>query len=357
MDQPRVTLLVVNVGSSSIKLSALDNDDKLLDTDDIAHWDGDDGIIHEFAARVGGIERVGHRVVHGGPDFTGPVVIDDGVQAQLAELVPLAPLHQPRAIAAIQAARRALPSAVHVACFDTAFHTTMPPAAHVYALPQEWRDQWPLRRFGFHGLSHAYAARRAADLAGVELAELHLVTCHLGAGASLSAVRSGRSVDTTMGFTPLEGLVMATRAGSVDPGLVLWLMRSAGLTADAVQDGLEERSGLAGLAGTADMREIVERRARATRQPLSHSMCTGTDCAARSARCAPHSTASMRASSPVGWGSGRPQSAAHPGSSSTKRRIPPRAATRRSPRPGPRPGPSSSPRAKTSRSRVRYGCC
>ncbi len=132
----------------------------------------------------------------------------------------------------------------------------------MYALPAAWRERWPLRRFGFHGLSHAYASRRAAELAGVAPADLSVVSCHLGAGASLCAVRDGRSVDTTMGFTPLEGLVMATRAGSVDPGLVLWLIRTAGLTADEVQDALERRSGLVGLAGTADMHEVVDRRAR-----------------------------------------------------------------------------------------------
>jgi acetate kinase len=175
--------------------------------------------------------------------------------------VPLAPLHQPRAIAAIRAARRALPSVPHVACFDTAFHATMPAAAQVYALPELWRDRWPLRRFGFHGLSHAYAARRGAELVGAEVSDVQIVTCHLGAGASLCAVRGGQSVDTTMGFTPLDGLVMATRAGAVDPGLVLWLIRTAGLSADEVQDGLEQRSGLAGLAGSADMREVVDRRA------------------------------------------------------------------------------------------------
>jgi acetate kinase len=262
VDQPRVSLLVVNVGSSSLKLSAVDDRDTLLASDDVMQWDGRSDAIDDFADRVGSIDRVGHRVVHGGPDFTGPVVIDDHVEAQLAELVPLAPLHQPRAIAAIRAARMALPAATQVACFDTAFHATMTPAAHVYALPQAWREQWPLRRFGFHGLSHSYAARRAAELAGVEPAEMHIVTCHLGAGASLCAVREGRSVDTTMGFTPLEGLVMATRAGSVDPGLVLWLIRTAGLTADAVQDGLEQGSGLVGLAGTADMREVVDARDR-----------------------------------------------------------------------------------------------
>ena len=262
MDPALVRLLVVNAGSSSLKLSVLDGADALVAEKDIDRWAGDDGPIGEFAAGVGGIDTVGHRVVHGGPDLTGPVVVDDGVVERLRALTPLAPLHQPRAIAAIDAARRALAGATHVACFDTAFHATLPPAASVYALPAPWRERWPLRRFGFHGLSHAYAARRAAELAGRPVGELHLVSCHLGAGASLCAVRDGRSVDTTMGFTPLEGLVMATRAGTIDPGLVLWLIESGGLSPAEVAEGLEHDSGLAGLAGTADMREVLDRRAR-----------------------------------------------------------------------------------------------
>ncbi|MCU1466412.1 MAG: acetate kinase [Actinomycetia bacterium] len=256
-----MTLLVVNAGSSSLKLSVLDSSDNVLAHDDISEWSGDDAPIGELATRTGTIDTVGHRVVHGGTTFTRPVVVDDAVLGGLRELTPLAPLHEPRAIAAIEAARRALPGAMQVACFDTAFHATIPAAASTYALPAAWRARWPLRRFGFHGLSHAYAARRATELAGGELAELHIVTCHLGAGASLCAIDRGRSVDTTMGFTPLEGLVMATRAGSIDPGLVLWLLQEAGLTASEVGESLETRSGLVGLAGTADMREVIERKA------------------------------------------------------------------------------------------------
>jgi acetate kinase len=146
-----------------------------------------------------------------------------------------------------------------VACFDTAFHATLPAAAATYALPAEWRERWGLRRYGFHGLSHAWAARRAAELTGRPASALRVITAHLGAGASLAAVLGGRSIDTTMGFTPLEGLVMATRSGSVDPGLLLWLQTSAGLTAEEVTDALEFRSGVHGLAGTADLREVVER--------------------------------------------------------------------------------------------------
>jgi acetate kinase len=154
-----------------------------------------------------------------------------------------------------------LPDAPAVACFDTAFHAGMPAAASTYALPAEWRTRWGLRRYGFHGLSHAYAARRAAQLLGRRTEDLRVVTCHLGAGASLAAVQHGRSVDTTMGFTPLDGLVMATRSGSVDPGLILWLEEHAGTPPSELAATLEDRSGLLGLAGTGDMREILARAA------------------------------------------------------------------------------------------------
>jgi acetate kinase len=151
----------------------------------------------------------------------------------------------------------AVPDVPAVASFDTAFHSAIPAAASTYALPAPWRRRWDLRRYGFHGLSHAYATRRAGELLGVPVADLRLVTCHLGAGASLAAVRDGHSVDTTMGFTPLEGLVMATRSGSVDPGLVLWLAEQVGMPPAELAATLEYRSGLLGLAGTADMREIL----------------------------------------------------------------------------------------------------
>jgi acetate kinase len=181
--------------------------------------------------------------------------IDDAVRARLEELTELAPLHQPRALAAIDAIAAQLPDVPVAACFDTAFHATLPEAAATYALPPEW----PRRRFGFHGLSHAYAARRAAELLDREPAELRLVSCHLGAGASLAAIAGGRSVDTTMGFTPMDGLVMATRPGSVDPGLLLWLIQRRGVSPQDLERSLERRSGLTGLAGTGDMRELLER--------------------------------------------------------------------------------------------------
>ena len=171
------------------------------------------------------------------------------------ELSALAPLHQPRALAAIDAVARRLGGIRAAACFDTAFHATLPAAAATYALPPEW----PRRRFGFHGLSHAYASRRAAELLGRELGDLRIVTCHLGAGASLAAVHGGRSVDTTMGFTPVDGIVMATRPGSVDPGLLLWLLERGGVGVAELADALEHRSGLTALAGTGDMRDLLAR--------------------------------------------------------------------------------------------------
>jgi acetate kinase len=254
-------LLVVNVGSSSVKLRLLTADDRVLEERDLSGA-GDDRreLVDAFGA-FPGVPAVGHRIVHGGTRFTGPAIVDDEVRAALATLVELAPLHQPPALAALDLARSVLPQARHVACFDTAFHATIPPAASTYALPREWRDGLHVRRFGFHGLSHAYAARRAAAILGRHPRELCLVTCHLGAGASLCAVAGGRSIDTTMGFTPLEGLVMATRAGSVDPGLVLWLIQSAGITPAAVEDALERRSGLLGLTGSGDMRVLLGRAA------------------------------------------------------------------------------------------------
>jgi acetate kinase len=256
----RVKVLVVNAGSSTLKLSVVNDDDRVVADLTINDWEGDSTPVRAFVAATGPADTVAHRVVHGGPRFAEPVVLDDAVITQLEALSVLAPLHQPRALAAIDASQRAVPTVDHVACFDTAFHTTMPEAAQTYALPAAWREQWPIRRFGFHGLSHSYASRRAAELAGRSVRELRMVTCHLGASASLCAVEAGRSVDTTMGFTPLEGLVMATRAGSIDPGIVTWLQEHSGLGVADVHDALERRSGLVGLCGTDDMRAVLERR-------------------------------------------------------------------------------------------------
>ncbi len=246
--------VVVNAGSSSLKVRVLDDGAAVVGSLDLDRWDGSPD--HEDLARfLAGVQHpavVGHRVVHGGARFTGPVRIDSAVVRAIGALTDLAPLHQPRALAGIEAAGRALPGIPAVACFDTAFHATMPAAAARYALPGAWTRRFGLRKYGFHGLSHGYAARRAAELLGRDQAGLRIVTCHLGAGASLAAVQGGRSVDTTMGFTPLDGLVMATRSGSVDPGLITWLLQHGRLALDEVANGLEQSAGLAGLAGRPD---------------------------------------------------------------------------------------------------------
>jgi acetate kinase len=254
-------ILVVNAGSSSLKLRVLDDGDRVVAAADLPapRGEADEPAVAEAVEGFGKVDAAGHRIVHGGTEFAAAVAIDAGVTARLRALTDLAPLHQPKSLAALEAVNRALPGVPAVACFDTAFHAGMPAAASTYAVPPEWRRRWGLRRYGFHGLSHAYAARRAAELLGRDPAGLRVVTCHLGAGASLAAVLGGRSVDTTMGFTPLEGLVMATRSGSVDPGLLLWLEEHAGTPPAELADALEHRSGLLGLAGTADMRAILER--------------------------------------------------------------------------------------------------
>ena len=249
-------MLVVNAGSSSLKLSVLEQDDSTALSESV-----DETEVPAFLASAGRIDAVGHRIVHGGTDFVAPVRIDGGVLRILRGLSDLAPLHQPKSLHAFELVERLLPDVPAVAAFDTAFHARMPTAASTYALPAEWRRRWPLRRFGFHGLSHSYVSQRAAELAGRPVDELRVVSCHLGAGASLAAVERGRSVDTTMGFTPLEGLVMATRSGTVDPGLVLWLQEHAGMPAAELAATLEHRSGLAALAGTADLKTIVKREA------------------------------------------------------------------------------------------------
>ena len=253
-------ILVVNAGSSSLKLRVLDDEDALQGTADLP-VPGDDDPGEDIAEAIrgfGGIDAVGHRIVHGGSDYSDPVLISDEVVARLRALVDYAPLHQPKSLSALAGVAAVLPDIPSVACFDTAFHADLPASASTYALPREWRIRWNLRRFGFHGLSHDYASGRAAQLIGRPREELRIVTAHLGAGASLAAVAGGRSVDTTMGFTPLEGLVMATRSGSVDPGLVLWLQEHAGMPSAELASTLEQRSGLLGLAGTADMKEIVD---------------------------------------------------------------------------------------------------
>jgi acetate kinase len=269
---PPQRILVVNAGSSSLKLRVLDGPGaaggEVTGRADLPAVGGGDGdtdakAIEAAIESFGQVDAVGHRIVHGGTRYAAPVLVTREVRRRLESLTDLAPLHQPKSLAALDAVTTVLPGTPAVACFDTAFHATIPEAAATFALPAEWRTRWTLRRYGFHGLSHAYASRRAAELVAHPTpdapAGLRVVTCHLGAGASLAAVHSGRSVDTTMGFTPLDGLVMATRSGSVDPGLVLWLEEHAHMPPRELAAALETRSGLAGLAGTGDMREVLDR--------------------------------------------------------------------------------------------------
>ena len=259
IEQARAGVLVVNAGSSSLKLSVVDPDGVVTERRDIDRWDGsaDEPALRAYLGQLTAAPRppaaIGHRVVHGGSLFTAATLITDTVRAGIASLTPLAPLHQPRALAGIDAAAAVFGDVPQVACFDTAFHAGLPAEASTYPLPATWRDAYGLRKFGFHGLSHSYASRHTAEILDIDISDFHqfrVVTCHLGAGSSLAAVQGGRSVETTMGFTPVDGLVMATRSGSVDPGLIAWL--AARMPAAELADALEHRSGLAALAGLPD---------------------------------------------------------------------------------------------------------
>jgi acetate kinase len=244
-------VLVVNAGSTSLKLHLVGAEERCERIEAIESLDPER------------VTAVAHRVVHGGPRFRAPVLIDAAVRERIFELEPIAPLHNGPCLAAIDRAREALPGVPQVAVFDTGFHATIPPEAATYALPRRWREEWAVRRYGFHGISVAWSAERAPQLLGRAGAGLRLVVCHLGGGCSLSAVRDGRSLDNTMGFSPLEGVPMATRSGSVDPGALLYLMRGHGVDTAALEHGLELDSGLRGLAGgDGEMRE-VERAAAA----------------------------------------------------------------------------------------------
>lgn len=258
-------VLVVNAGSSSLKLALLDDDGGVAASTTVEGWRGEGELapLEEFLGECGPVDAVGHRVVHGGPRHTGPARVDDVLTTYLWSISHLAPLHNRRALAGIRAAGELLPGVPAVACFDTTFHATLPAAAATYAVPKEWNERWGLRRYGFHGLSHAWAVRRGAELAGRPVEGLRIVSCHLGAGASLAAVRGGVSVDTTMGFTPLAGLVMGTRPGTLDPGLLLWLLEHGHVPVAELGDVLEHHAGLKGLSGTSgDLREVLAARDR-----------------------------------------------------------------------------------------------
>lgn len=284
-------ILLLNAGSSSLKASLVESTDGSTsargstdwagsvtryqfeggsgkESSEEVRWKGHAEAVRRFVHDLMHVEpialparanlaAVGHRVVHGG-QFTSSVRITPEIRSRITALAELAPLHNPPSLEALAAAEAELPGVPQVAVFDTAFHATMPPEARTYPVPASWTRDWRIRRFGFHGLSHAYCSRRAAEMLGRPVEELRLVICHLGHGCSASAVRGGRSVDTTMGFTPLEGLMMATRSGSIDPSIVLHVQQYHGLTSEQVETILNRESGLLGVSGlSADMRQVL----------------------------------------------------------------------------------------------------
>jgi acetate kinase len=261
-----MNVLVLNAGSSSLKFDLFEmgpgpESGKLLTK----------GVVQRVSDMLDAIDRafdqlsntqidaVGNRIVHGGERFFEPVIVDDEVEKCIAELSVLAPLHNPHNLEALQAARRRLPYAKHVAVFDTAFHRTLPPRAYIYALPYEYFTDKKIRRYGFHGISHRYVSNKFAEINGRKLADYRLITCHLGNGCSICAVDRGQSIDTSMGFTPLEGLIMGTRSGDVDAGAILHLIREDGIDPRDLLQTLNSHSGLAGLSGVSnDMRDLLK---------------------------------------------------------------------------------------------------
>ena len=288
-------VLVVNAGSSSLKSQLIETDGKQASMKCLAEKVGTDeaymniSFAPEFAKQrfnVAGlsvaqclkklldvlvddpespissldqIDAVGNRIVAGGEFFTRSVIIDEEARANLDKCEELAPLHNPPADACIDMVRELLPETPQVAVFDTAFHSTMPPKAYMYPLPIEYYNEYHIRRYGAHGTSHRYAAQQAANLLGRPLRDLGLITCHLGNGGSITAVNHGKSIDTTMGFTPLEGLMMGTRSGSIDPAIITYIMRREGKSFDEMDHILNKKSGVAGISGTGgDMRDVLE---------------------------------------------------------------------------------------------------
>ncbi|BCJ72529.1 acetate kinase [Catellatospora sp. IY07-71] len=255
-------ILVLNVGSASVKWG-LYVDGRSVDGGLVDRVTDPAQAVREvlFSADVSELDAVGHRVVHGGLRFSTPTLIDDEVLEAVTRLIPLAPLHNPVNLAGIRIAREMLPGVPQAAVFDTAFHRTIPPAQAMYAIDVEVAQENGIARYGFHGTSHAYVSHRTAKLLGRDPDELNVITLHLGNGASACAVRGGRSASTSMGLSPLEGLVMGSRSGNIDPAVVFHLHRVAGMSFDAIDDLLNKRSGLRGLCGDGDMREVLRRRA------------------------------------------------------------------------------------------------
>jgi acetate kinase len=264
--RPPGRVLVLNAGSSTLKWAVLESAGERRVGGGEVFWQGRDAAaraeqVRQTLGDLAGIDAAGHRVVHGGASFREAVRITPEVRQGIAALCEIDPLHTPAALAGIDAVSAAAPGLPQVAAFDTAFHATLPDSAAHYPLPWDWTERWRLRRYGFHGLSVAYAVRRAAELLGEH--PRRLIVCHLGSGCSVTAVEDGRSVDTTMGFTPLDGVMMATRPGALDPGLLLYLTRHGGLDLDGLEEGLSHRSGLTGVSGiSGDLREVLAAAAR-----------------------------------------------------------------------------------------------
>jgi acetate kinase len=214
---------------------------------------------HGVISSVKEIDAVGHRTIHGGDTFTESTLIDDKVIAELERLVPLAPLHNPPSILGIKACQEIMPGIPQVGVFDTAFHQTMPESSYLYGLPYEYYEKYGIRRYGFHGTSHRFVSHRVAEIIGKPMSELKIITCHLGNGSSIAAIDGGKVMDTTMGFTPLEGLIMGTRSGNVDPAIIKFIMEKEGKTIDEVDELLNKKSGFLGISGiSSDLRDIEE---------------------------------------------------------------------------------------------------
>ncbi|MGV0850642.1 acetate kinase [Mycolicibacterium phlei] len=262
-------VLVLNSGSSSLKYAVVDPVsgetvgrgivERIGDSEVRDHGQALQVASERLDTVVAGLVAVGHRVVHGGPDIYQPTLIDDDLVARLEKLSPLAPLHNPPALLGIEVARETLPDLPHIAVFDTAFFHDLPAAAATYAIDRDVADRWDVRRYGFHGTSHQYVSEQAAEFLGRPLSELRQIVLHLGNGASVSAIDGGRPVDTSMGLTPLEGLVMGTRCGDIDPGVLVYLWRTAGMTVEEIEDMLNHNSGVRGLGGEIDFRVLHQR--------------------------------------------------------------------------------------------------
>lgn len=268
-----MTVLVINSGSSSLKYAVVRPHTGEFLADGIVEEIGSESVPdHDAALRSAfdalaadglyldalDLVAVGHRVVHGGKTFHQPTLIDDALVAKLEELSPLAPLHNPPAILGIGVARKLLPDLPHIAVFDTAFFHSLPAAAATYAIDHELAQRWRIRRYGFHGTSHEYVSKQAAEFLGKPSDSLNQIVLHLGNGASASAISCGRPMDTSMGLTPMEGLVMGTRSGDVDPGIIMYLWRTAGMSVEEIETLLNRRSGVFGLGGQNDFRRLHE---------------------------------------------------------------------------------------------------